>query len=490
MRPRPWAITTLIALALIGSGGCTWRSQGKSPAWVQDPSSHYPADTFLVGLGRGDSNEAAVERAYGAVAKIFKAEVSLQSKDWESFLLFENRGTSQTERRLTLDQVTRVSTDKVLENAKVLETWQDRAKGVHYALAGINRAQAGTALAERIADLDRAVEAALRESRRSPDVLARVKAMRRAVKDVVLREAHNADLRVIRPSGHGLPAAYSVRGLTAELEELLRTGVAIRVDLQGDQADGLRQAVIEGLLREGLPVTMTEAPTGQVPPEGALHQPLQLLVRGAVRLSKVEVPDPRFKYVRWCTDLTVVETGSQRVIGAVSGGGREGHLTEEEAAAKAVRIMQAELTTGLVKTLAGFVYGDPVPPEKPQPAGCSQEEGGNKRHSGGMTNAKARPGPILGQQESRKANVEGGAWRAPTEAPTAAGASAGEGASPPADRGGHATSHRREPPENLAKAGLRGIASGRDSGPSLEITGSAGRTHPIGEEMIHGLLLF
>ncbi len=369
------AIASLVALALTGVDGCAWWNRTTGPSWIEDPSSQYPPETYLTGLGRGESAEAAGERAYGAVAKIFKAEVSLQSKDWETFFVFENRGTSLTERRLTLDQVTRVSTEKVLENTKVLETWRDRRKKTHYALAGINRTQAGTALAERIADLDRAVEASLRESRQSPDVLTRVKSMRRAVKDLVHREAHNADLRVIRPSGRGIPAPYSVRTLTAELEDLLRTEVLVRVDILGDQAESLRQALVEGLLREGLPVATNQAASGSAPTEGPGPQRLQLLVKGTVRVSKIDVPDPRFKYARWCTDLIVMETGSQRVVGAVSGGGREGHLTEDEAKAKAVRVMQEELTSCLVKALAGFVYGEAPPSDTPAGKGCAQEDG-------------------------------------------------------------------------------------------------------------------
>ncbi|MFO0729762.1 MAG: hypothetical protein U0361_01980 [Nitrospiraceae bacterium] len=65
-----------------------------------------------------------------------------QAKDWESYLVVEQRGQTSTERRLTLDNVTQVTTDKVLENVLVLDTWFDQKKRQYYALAGMNRAQA------------------------------------------------------------------------------------------------------------------------------------------------------------------------------------------------------------------------------------------------------------------------------------------------------------------------------------------------------------
>jgi hypothetical protein len=99
-----------------------------------------------------------------------------------------------------------------------------------------------------------------------------------------------------------------------------------------------------------------------------------LTVKGTERLWGLNVPDPRFKYVRWCSDFVIVESATQRVVGAVSRGGREGHLTEAEATAKAGRVMQQEIVSELAKTLAGYVYGEAVPATVPPPVACSRGE--------------------------------------------------------------------------------------------------------------------
>jgi hypothetical protein len=350
---------------------------------VEGGSREYAIDQYLTGVGQADSQAGAAERAYAAVAKIFKAEINAQSRDWESFLLLEKRGTTDTERRLTLDQVTRVSTDKVLENVRVLDGWYDRGTGQHYALAGMNRAQAGAAMLARIAELDGMVEAALKESHQAPDKLAQLRNLRRALKNLIMREAYNADLRVIRPSGEGLASPYRVGELTAELERFLANNLAIGVEVTGEQAEPVRRAVMEGLIREGLPVTAgpvgTEAAAGG---HGSVKS-LELLVKGTVRLSKANVPDPQFRYIRWCSDFVIVETGTQRVVGAVSKAGKEGHLSEGEAMAKAVRVMQQEVTAELARTLAGYVYGEAEPPGSIPPAACPRAEGtGRDRQPG------------------------------------------------------------------------------------------------------------
>ena len=121
-------------------------------------SSEYPSAQYLLGMGQADNRNGASDQAYAAVARIFKVEVAAQAKDWESYLVVESRGSTQTERRLTLDNLTKVSTDKVLENVSIKDTWYDTSKGLYYALAAMNRPQAEASLMERMADLDRMVE--------------------------------------------------------------------------------------------------------------------------------------------------------------------------------------------------------------------------------------------------------------------------------------------------------------------------------------------
>jgi hypothetical protein len=317
-------------------------------------------------VGQADNRNGASDQAYAAVARIFKTEVAAQAKDWESYLLVESRGSSNTERRLTLDTVTKVSTDKVLENVRIMDTWYDSAKNLHYALAAMNRPQAEASLMERLVELDRTVDADVAESRQTTDKLTKVRDLRRAARNLVLREAYNADLRVIRPSGQGTAPAYRVNELTNELEQFLATNLVLAVHVAGDHSESIQSALTEGLIREGLQVTTKPASGEGVSPE--------LLVRGTVRLWPIEVRDPQFKYVRWCSDFDVVEVATQRIVGAVSRGGKEGHLTEREATAKAVRVIQQEFSSDLAKAIAAHIFGETaLPAPAALPGGCPRE---------------------------------------------------------------------------------------------------------------------
>ena len=271
-------------------------------------------------------------------------------------------------RSLTLDSVTKVSTDKALENVRVMETWYDLSKGVHYALAVMSRPQAEASVMERVVALDRAVETDVAESKQTSDKLAKIRSLRRAVRNLVLREAYNADLRVIRPSGRGTAAHYQVNELSNELEQFLTRNLLLDVQVAGDQAEPIERALTEGLLREGLNVvTDTVGGEGRTP---------ELLVRGTARLVPIEVRDPNFRYVRWCSDFDVVEVATGRVVGAIARSGKEGHLTEREATARALRVMRHELSADVARAIAAHIFGETALPTSAAVSGggCPREE--------------------------------------------------------------------------------------------------------------------
>jgi hypothetical protein len=324
----------------------------------------YPDEQFLIGVGQADSRPVAEERAYAAVSRIFKAEVISQSQDWESYLSLEKKGDVQAERKLVVDTMTKVSTDKLLENVKIAETWQDAKTGLYSALAVMDRGVARMLLTSRIVELDEAIAHDVKEARAATDKLMRIRGLRRAIRTHIARDTYNSDLRVVS-GGRGVPSEYTVPGLTRELEKFLKESLVLTVEVHGDQADAVRQAIMEGLVREGLPVTATNSQ----PTTGEIGH-ADLLIRGEARLWPIEVPDPNFRYVRWCADFVVLSQGDQGVVGSVARSGREGHLNYPEASNRALKSLQQEVSSALAKSLAEHIYGDPPSDSTPAPAAC------------------------------------------------------------------------------------------------------------------------
>jgi hypothetical protein len=337
----------------------------RPPDWVTGTkAAAYPDEQFLVGTGQADSRPVAEERAYAAVSRIFKAEVSSQSQDWESYLSLEKKGDVQAERKLVVDTMTKVSTDKLLENVKIAETWQDTTTGLFSALAVMDRGVARMLLTSRIAELDKAIIHDVNEARAAMDKLTKIRGLRRAIRTHIARDAYNSDLRVVS-GGRGVPSENTVPGLTRELEKFMHESLVVTVEVHGDQADAVRRAIMEGLVREGLSVTATHSQ----PASGEVGK-ADLLIRGEARLWPIEVPDPKFRYIRWCADFVVLSQGDQHVVGSVARSGREGHLNSLEASNRALKSLQQEVSSALAKSLAEHIYGDPPSDSTPAPAAC------------------------------------------------------------------------------------------------------------------------
>jgi len=210
------------------------------------------------------------------------------------------------------------------------------------------------------------------ESRTAKDTLTKIRRLKRAMKNTQLREEVNADLRIIRVSGSGQPPAYQLEDLNNELDYSLRDELRVRLQIQGEQASLIRRALLEGLSREGFfsinqgHYSASSNRARSIPtPEKA-----DLLIKGAATMWKVDLPDPRFVYVRWCADLLVVEDKPQRIIGVVSRSGREGHITQGEAFARASKAMQAAVTSEVTNTLSDFIYGEVKELAPPSKAAC------------------------------------------------------------------------------------------------------------------------
>ncbi len=62
---------------------------------------------------------------------------------------------------------------------------------------------------------------------------------------------------------------------------------------------------------------------------------------------------------------------SQQVVGALSKGGKEGHLSEREATAKVISVMQQDLSADVAKAIAAHVYGESELPAEASARGMS-----------------------------------------------------------------------------------------------------------------------
>ena len=362
-------LSICVILLTVSPSGCAVFPSSAPPPWVNGSSEKFPNTHYLVGVGEGDTRIVAEQRAYAAVARVFQVHVASQARDSESYFIQEGKGTSKSDRQLTLNHVTEVSTRKVLENVIILARWEQSHPYQYFVLAGMDRRQSEKALIEEIFKLDEAIDKDVLASQGGENTLTKIRRLKRAIKNTRLREELNADLQIVRTSGAGNPPAYHEEDLQDRLDRYLREELKVRLQIQGEQNSLIRRALLEGLSREGFYTINQEHPssTSGQRKNFAQREKADLLIKGAATMWELDVPDAPFVYVRWCADLLVLEDIPQRILGVVSQSGREGHLTKDEAFTRASKAMQAAVVSDVTEALSDFIYGEVeelAPPSK------------------------------------------------------------------------------------------------------------------------------
>jgi hypothetical protein len=336
-----------------------------SPDWVNSESPKYPRGTYLTGVGYGDDRRAAEDEAYAAVSKIFQANIKSKTQEWEEYLQSSGSGggskaDDRVSRKIFMDQLTQVSTDKVLENVSIAEVWVDPESHRTYALAVVDRVHSAAVIRGRIEELDRQVHALFRpgppngpsdELERTGSRLQAVRDLHAAFKALLLREGLNTDLKIIRPDGRGVESSLSLTQVGQALGEALSGRFHVALELSGPYSEKIRPAILQGLTREGLLVI------DQDPLESNEGRTIEdVLVRGQMGLESLHLQGRPF--FRWSVQFALIDRSNGRVFGNVTRTGREGHLKAEEAEARAVRAAQRMVQEEVGPALANIIFGE------------------------------------------------------------------------------------------------------------------------------------
>ena len=346
------------------AGGCAWFGRETPPEWIMSPHQSYPAERYLTGIGEAESRAQAEKRAYAAVARVFSAQVNTQSMDHETYSIQESRVGSQTRRELQLDQRTQVTTSKALENVQILDLWYQPSTRHFWALAGLDRQQAEKAILERLQEWDTKIENMIHQGRTHPQKIQRIRGYKEAMILLADRDTLNTDLRVIRTSGDSLPSSYRIPEIQREFMDFVAQNLVISVAIEGEYHEDIERAILEGLKQEGLLGRSADSKSSKV---------ADLAIVGQGQFWTVNLPDPLFKYVRWCGDIDIYENPSHRLIGVISETGREGHVTEKEARIRASKIMQEVISKEIARLLTRSVFSVEPDPSLSQrvPNACS-----------------------------------------------------------------------------------------------------------------------
>ena len=324
----------------------TWSAKANNPDWVDGTSSEYPSNHFIIGVGYGPERQNAADNARAEIAKVFEAKIQQRSIEFDQYLQIASGGTGKSTRELDIQQITSISTKKILSGISLVDHYIDGVSQppIHYTLAVLNRSQAGNLLRYKIVEADREILQLRAFAESSSDPLHIIQSLKQAIRAAVLREAYNMELRVVNLQGRGIATGTRLQELKTELAGVLKDKFNLSVEVAGSYQAQIKQALTEELTRSGFVINPD--------PSRAT-----VIIRGNVNITLAAISHPKWKYVRWTVDFQMIDRINGKIFGSVGTAGKEGHLTEIEAEKKAVRTVQQKLISEVCREINDYIFG-------------------------------------------------------------------------------------------------------------------------------------
>ncbi len=243
--PRLQHTLLLFGVLLTGCMQSTATVSADRPDWLQGEPSQYPNTQYLSATGSAGDAERAKDRALANLARIFELRIRESSTSVQEVQSQKQAGEETVSTRQQLRQQIQVDTDKIIQGARIAEQWLDRRDATHYALAVLNRRQAGNNLRSEIERLDADTQHQLDKLAGSTPV-EQVSRLSAALDLQQQRDALQQTLKIIDRSGQGLPAQWSRAELQDRLQQALnamRIALAVKQDDVGELAEQVSGAM-------------------------------------------------------------------------------------------------------------------------------------------------------------------------------------------------------------------------------------------------------
>ena len=213
-------------------------STSDSPQWVSGEPDMYPNFKYLYATGSASKAEQAKARALSNLAKIFEVqirEVSTTSQDTRSI---RKDGVETVESNARIASTVNLKTDKMVQGARIAEQWQNSEDLTHYALAVLDRTQAGNNIRGEMNRLDEETQYNLNQQAKRSDALLKISDLKTANSLQQDRQTLQKTLKIIDIKGNGAPASWNLAELNGRLQRALRE-LPLQTTVKVDDVGGL-----------------------------------------------------------------------------------------------------------------------------------------------------------------------------------------------------------------------------------------------------------
>ncbi len=331
------AVSALSACA--GSGGAkgSLSSSGGRPIWVEGESSKWTRALNVLGVGSGDDEGSAADRARGEISRVFSSAVSVNTTVDESETNLTSGGKTNTSFSQLIAEKVQTASKKMLEGVEIVERWKDSASARYYALAVLNKGKAMGAVTEKTTALDSEAAQWKTALDGAVDKFERAKAAAKLSALLKGRLDLENDRRVL--GGGAFPSTVDFAAAKTAATKAL-AALDVIVIATGDHAEDLETGIVSGLVATGL-----------MAKRGAPGDKGDLVVESKSGAQTVEGGDERWKWSRATATIALREGREDKIFARFDASDRQASADPGEArrrAAAGLAKKAAEMVTAAI----------------------------------------------------------------------------------------------------------------------------------------------
>ncbi len=224
------------------------------PDWLNGESGSYPNAQYVYATGSASDAETAQKRAQANLSKVFELRIRESATTTQEVQSRKINGEESVQSSRRIATQIHVSTSKLIEGARIVEHWQNPEDRTYFALAVLDRRQAGNSLRAEIERLDDATAFKLNQAQSETDSLLKIAALWQSLGKQDERRTLQKTLRVIDLSGRGVPAKWSGAELEAGLQQALKA-LQMQAVVTGNSADELQPVLRAAMSQAGFVVS-------------------------------------------------------------------------------------------------------------------------------------------------------------------------------------------------------------------------------------------
>lgn len=309
------------------------------PGWVNEPHKFYSEAKYLVGVGSGDTRNAAEKDAIANIARVFRANVKVDQTVIENYLETQGKSGSELSVSSQLLKQTTIAANEELKNVKVDQAYFSQSEGIYYALAYLDRAETAELYRQDMAANDAKIQEHFANYKSSANKLHRFASLSKAKAVSAINDILDQQYQIITAGQTAPPPTISVNELDKEMRQLLDQ-IGVTLNPAAGTAEEVGDYLKETIGKFGFKIMSGAA---------------DFSFKYGLEINPTQLNQPNMVGFNWKLTIQVNDNVNQFALKSFNIEKRTVGISEGEARAKIMRAVRSELEKNFYKQFLNYI---------------------------------------------------------------------------------------------------------------------------------------